>query len=205
MFIPSHFKQTDPRRLYELMRDYPFALLSVATDNEIEAGHVPVHTTMDEAGNFSIRFHLANSNPLTKLIDGTRSALIVFTGPHTYISPDWYGTENQVPTWNYAVVQARGKPAALADEELMRLLDDLSADAEENLAPKKVWTIEKVDDRLYQGMRGAITGYTMTVESIAGKWKMNQNRKPAERENAKRALAESGRPDQLAVRNEIPD
>ncbi len=205
MFVPPKFKQSESTRIFELMRDNPFALLCVAHEDGVEAGHVPVHTKHDENGDITLGFHLSRNNPLVKMLDGSREALIVFTGPNAYISPDWYGTENQVPTWNYAVVQARGKPVVMPDAQLMVLLDELSAQGENELAPKPAWTTEKMDASLYDGMRTAITGYAMKPESVTGKWKMNQNRKPGEREQVKKALAATGNPVHLDVLNEIPD
>jgi len=205
MFVPKHFAQTDADRIHRLMVDNPFALVCVALDNEVEAGHVPVHTSKTDDGETLIRFHFANNNPLAKAMDSSASAVVVFTGPHSYISPDWYGSEDMVPTWNYAVVQARGKPTRLDDDELIQFLDDLSAQNEAALAPKKPWTAQKMDQKRYQSMRRAISGFAMIATTLEGKWKMNQNRKPDERAGVKAALAESGSDLDRAVRNEIQE
>jgi len=209
MFLPKHFAQTDSERIHKLMVDNPFVLLCTTVDSEIEASHVPVHTSLTDGGETQIRFHLALNNPLVKAFDGTHgnaaAALIVFTGPNTYISPDWYGTAEMVPTWNYAVVHARGIPVRLDDDALSDLLDDLSADNEAKLAPKKPWTAEKMDQGRYASMRRAIVGYSMIATTLDAKWKMNQNRKPQERAGVKAVLAETDGDVHQAVRDEIPD
>jgi len=205
MFVPKHFAQTDTDRIHQLMVDNPFALVCVAVDSEVEAGHVPVHTSVTDDGETLIRFHFARNNPLAKAMDESANAVVVFTGPHTYISPDWYGSDDMVPTWNYAVVQARGKPTRLDDDELAQFLDELSAVNETKLAPKKPWTTLKMDQRRYESMRRAISGYAMIATTLEGKWKMNQNRKPEERAGVKVALANAGDEVNRAVHNEIPD
>ena len=177
----------------------------MSANGEPHATHVPVVTTIADDGSRICHFHLARPNPIVKILDGFTQALLVFTGPNTYISPDWYGTENQVPTWNYAAVQARGTPAILNDDDLAALLDALSAHNEAGLAPKKPWTSDKMDDALYARMRKAIVGYSMPVESLDAKFKMSQNRKPEERAGVKRALDALGAEQHTKVNDEIPD
>jgi predicted FMN-binding regulatory protein PaiB len=131
----------------------------------LDATHVPVVLDADRGELGSLRFHLARANPTSKALTDDREVLMVFVGPHTYVSPDWYATDNLVPTWNYAVVHGYGVPRTLDDAELRRLLDDLGATQESRL-PKTPWTRDKMPPELVDKMCKAIIGFELR---IAGK------------------------------------
>ena len=113
------------------------------------------------------------------------------------MSPDWYRSPNMVPTWNYAAVHAHGVPRPLDDAGLHETLVALSDDQEARLA-KRPWTVDRMDDDLYARMRRAIVGFEMAITRIEGKWKMSQNRSPADRQGVREALAALG-PDGAAA------
>ncbi len=146
----------------------------------------------------TLRFHLTRANPTAKALTETREVLMVFGGPHTYISPDWYANENLVPTWNYAVVHAYGVPRTMDDAELRRLLDDLSASQEERL-PKAPWTTDKMPPELVDKMCKAIVGFDLPIAELQSKWKFNQNRGGADRTGVVTALEELGGESNMAV------
>jgi transcriptional regulator len=125
-----------------------------------------------------LRFHLARSNPVTPaLLDGA-AAVAAVPGADAYISPDWYGIDDQVPTWNYQSVEAEGPVATLDEDGLIRLLDDLSAHFEGRLAPKPPWTRAKMSPGRFEAMLPAIVGFEMTAVRLEGVSKLSQN-KPA--------------------------
>ncbi len=123
---------------------------------------------------------------------------MIFSGPECYISSDWYQTEQQVPTWNYAVVHVYGTPAPMDDAALCRQLEDLSAVQEAKL-PKAPWTLAKLPEERYAKMRRAIAGFEMPIDRIEGKWKMNQNRQAVDREAVIAELTKLGGDNRLAV------
>lgn len=205
MYVPRQFEQTDNTAIDSLLDAYPLALLIVSVDGEPVVTHVPVVTTTSDEGSRVCEFHLAKPNPMVKALNGTTSALLVFTGPNAYISPDWYGTENQVPTWNYAAIQITGTPAVVDDDDLVSLLAALSAQGEKRLAPKTPWVADKMDQTLFGQMRKAIVGYRMPVDNLDAKFKMNQNRKPAERAGVRDALDALGTDAHGAVREHVPE
>jgi transcriptional regulator len=110
-------------------------------------------------------------------------------GPDAYISPDWYGQEDQVPTWNYLAVEAEGPLRRLDEPELVALLDDLSAAHEARLAPKPAWTRAKMTPGRFEGMLKAIVGYELAIEALRGTRKLGQNKDDATLRAAAAGLA----------------
>jgi transcriptional regulator len=133
-----------------------------------------------------IRFHIARGNRAK--LDGKR-AIISCLGPDAYVSPDWYGTPEQVPTWNYLAVEAEGPLRRLDEAELTALLDDLSAAHESRLAPKPLWTRAKMSPGRFEAMLKAIIGYELRIEDLRGTRKLDQHKSEAERRGAAGGLA----------------
>ncbi len=151
-----------------------FAHLFVQGDDGPLVAHVPVVVT----GEGHLRFHLALSNPVAKQIEG-RVALASIAGAEAYISPDWYGADDQVPTWNYVTAEITGPVTRLSDTDLAAQIDDLSAEHENRLLPKKPWTSGKMSPGLFDGLLKSILGFELKAESVVGTRKLGQN-KPAE-------------------------
>jgi transcriptional regulator len=121
-------------------------------------------------------FHVARHNPLAKLADGTSSWLMAVNGADAYVSPDWYASPDQVPTWLYQAVHLTGTVRALSDHELGQHLDALSARFEDGLAPKPPWASSKMTAGRLDAMKKAIVGLVMTVEEVEGSFKLNQHK-----------------------------
>lgn len=143
-------------------------------------------------GDGAVQFHLSNGNALTKYLHGT-DALVVVNGPDAYISPDWYGGANQVPTWNYISIELEGPVRKMDDDGLVALLDDLSAANEARLAPKAPWTRDKMDGVLFDKMTRAITGFEMEVRGWRPTFKLSQNKPDADRLRAADELEKQGK------------
>jgi transcriptional regulator len=179
-------------------RDELLALVAEVSFSNIfvcgAGGPAVVHTPVVVEGPDRLRFHVSRSNRAAASLDGAR-ALLSCLGPDAYISPDWYGSDDQVPTWNYLAVEAEGPLRRLDDAELATLLDRLSAEQEARLAPKPPWTREKMSPGLFEGMLKGIIGFEMRIEDLRGTRKLGQNKKPAEIEGAALGLEGSGRPE----------
>jgi transcriptional regulator len=134
-----------------------------------------------------IRFHLSRGNRAAGM-NGKR-AVVSCLGPDAYISPDWYGSADQVPTWNYLAVEAEGPLRQLDEAELTRLLDDLGAAHEARLAPKPEWTRAKMTPGRFEAMLKAIVGYELRIEDLRGTRKLGQTKNEEERINAADGLA----------------
>ena len=171
-------------------RERGFGALTVAVAEGVLAAHVPF--VVDEG---RILAHLMRANPLARhLRSGPVDALLIVSGPDAYVSPDWYGVPQMVPTWNYVAVHLRGKLRLLEDAALRSVLDRLSANFEERLAPKPPWKTDKVDDAVLAGKMRAIAPIEMSIESTDSTFKLNQNRSDTARAGAAAALAAGGTP-----------
>ncbi len=198
MYVPTHFKNERLADMHALIEQHALTALVIELDGRLEATHVPCVIDRERGESGTLRFHLARANPTSVALDGRREALAIFSGPETYISPDWYATAHLVPTWNFAAVHAYGSPVPLDDSGLCRLLDDLS-ERNESPLPKRPWTTDKLPDDLYARMRKAVIAFEMVVTDIQGKWKLNQNRGVEDRTGVVESLRQLGSPDQIAV------
>lgn len=149
--------------------------------------HVPALFLTDDR----IGFHLSRHNDLAAhLMDG--EALFVVQGPHAYVSPDWYGLDDQVPTWNYVTVELEGHVTAMDRGGLISMIDAVSARQEAMLAPKPAWTRDKMRGGLFDRMLGGITGYSFEIKAWRGTRKLGQNKGEAARGSVAAALHANG-------------
>ena len=151
-------------------------------------GPMLVHAPVIVRAPDRIQFHVANRNRALDALEGRR-ALLSCLGPDAYISPDWYGSDDQVPTWNYVTVEAEGPLRRLDETELADLLDALSAAHEARLAPKPEWTRDKMSPGRFEAMLKAITGFELSIEALRGTRKLGQHKKAAEQAGAAAGLA----------------
>jgi len=161
-----------------------------------------VHAPVVVQGGDALRFHISRANRAAVAGDGERAQLSCL-GPDAYISPDWYGTPDQVPTWNYLAVECEGPVRRLAEGELAQLLDDLSAAHEARLAPKEPWTRSKMSEGRFEAMLKAIVGFELSIEALRGTRKLGQNKNVSERANASDGLAAAGGTELAALMREV--
>ena len=199
MYIPPAFRLEDVDVAIRVMREHPFAMLVAQHEAAVEIVHLPLMVRGD-GEELLVRGHVARANPAVAMIDAGAQATAVFTGPNAYISPDWYASADQVPTWNYVAVHASGALRAVTDpESVVDLLATLSAGHEEPLAPKRPWTHHKMRPGLMERMMKGIVAFDLPVDRLEAKSKMSQNKKPEDRERAVRFLRERGGPADLAT------
>lgn len=155
-------------------------------------GPALVHVPVVLAGEDRLLFHVSRSNPALPKLDGARAIASVL-GPDIYVSPDWYGTPDQVPTWNYVAVEAEGPLRRLDERELTALLDDLSGVHEARLAPKAEWTRGKMTTGRFESMLKEILGFELRVQALRGTRKLGQTKSEAERRASADAAARAGK------------
>ncbi len=165
------FRKTPTDENLSFARARGFGILSVNGDLGPVLAHVPF--LLSDDGNHA-DLHLARSNPLIAAVPG--AAVLAVSGPDAYISPDWYGLEDQVPTWNYIAVHLRGDLIALPPEDLRQHLDDLSFWQESKLAPKPAWASAKMTEGVMDRMMRMILPFRLNITSVDGTWKLNQNK-----------------------------
>ena len=188
MYIPEFNRVEDRAKAIAFMCANPFAILVSVNGNLPFATHLPV-VINDVDGQLTLRAHVAKSNPHWQLIEKQES-LLIFHGPHAYISPSLYEIRESVPTWNYAAVHVYGKGRVVSDEAgATRILEDLIAQFDESY--REQWNSLSADYRTR--MLRHIVAFEIPVTRIEAKFKLSQNRTNAEQENVIRAL--SGNPD----------
>ncbi len=200
MYTPAHFSESRPAVLAELIRHAPLGLLCwQAGDDTLQADSVPFlldDNTADRAGGPGVlRAHVARANPLWREARGDRDALVVFQGPQAYVSPSWYPSKAEhgkvVPTWNYIMVQARGRLRAVDDAAWVRALVGRLTDRQEagRAAP---WAVDDAPAPFVTTMLEAIVGIEIVLSELTGKWKVSQNRSAADRAGVADGLARDG-------------
>jgi transcriptional regulator len=181
------FHMHDRAEMASLVRAAGFGMVMAQTAQGLRCVHAPLLLDGDR-----LRFHVARGNAVHAALVAGQEALAVVNGPHAYVSPDWYGLDDRVPTWSYVAVEMEGPVHALAEAGLVRLLDDMSLEHEARLAPKPAWTRDKMSAGRFEGLLKAITGFELRIEAWRGTSKIDQD-KPAEvRVRVGAAMAERG-------------
>ena len=184
------FRQEPQARALAFARERGFGALTVAGPEGVLAAHVPFVLEGEV-----IAAHMVRSNALARLLkDGPVAALLMVTGPNGYISPDWYGEDDKVPTWNYVAVHLRGQLRLIDEAKLLAHLDRLSGQFENRLLPKKPWKSDKMTPDILAKMLRQIVPVEMVVEAVESTFKLNQNRGAFARNNAAAALEAGGTP-----------
>ncbi|MEQ8900786.1 MAG: FMN-binding negative transcriptional regulator [Roseovarius sp.] len=190
------FRQADAPRNIAFARAQGFGLLAVATGDAPLISHIPFLLSEDGT---RAEFHLVRSNPIARLMSDPLPARLAVQGPHSYVSPDWYGVEDQVPTWNYVAVHLVGQVRLQPQERMRDLLDRQSAGFESRLAPKPEWRAEKMTPEVLERMMRQIVPCEMRVDEIAGTWKLGQNKPEDVRLRAADPLEAAGQGQEVAT------
>ena len=199
MYRARPFRNDDTPALLDFVQARGFGVVVLAGNGETAAAHVPLLLHRDGGRLGRLQFHVAKANTLHRHVDAGQRALIIVSGPDAYVSPDWYTAADQVPTWNYVAVHAAGPVRRLDDEALADQLAGLSAAEEQRLLPKPPWTPDKMSPGLFAGMRKAVVGIEMAIETLEGQWKLSQNKAPPDRRGVVAGLERQGGPAHLAI------
>jgi len=175
------FHSQDHAKDIAFVRDRAFGTLMVNGDPVPMVAHVPILLSEDGC---EVLIHLLRSNPIARALKAPLAARIAVMGPDGYVSPDWYGIADHVPTWNYVAVQITGVLELLPHGKMREVLDAQSAHFETRLLPKTPWTTDKMSPDVLEKMMRMIVPCRMQVDDIAATWKLGQNKDDAVRERA---------------------
>ena len=202
MYIPPLHAEYRPEALHDFMEANPFAVLVTAGTDGLFATHLPLVLHRTRGAHGALEGHIARANPHHKQTLITPDALVIFSAPNAYVTPAWYPSTAEhgkvVPTWNYVAVHAYG-PVTFRDDEpfLRRHLEALVARHEEGR--EQPWSMSGApSDYIAQQLR-AIVGFELPISRLEGKWKMSQNRVPADVEGVIRGLGASDAESDRAV------
>ena len=196
MYSPEHFKETNPERISALIKGNPLGMLITAPDGEPFVSHLPFILESSAGSQGKLLGHMTRANPQWQhFVEGSK-VLVVFQGPHAYVSPSWYLSPG-VPTWNYAVVHLRGIPRLLEGEsELEALVEQITHVHESNLP--NPWKPNLTDERRSK-LLNMIVGFEIEITHIQGKFKLSRNRPPEDQRSVVDKLSQSNNQTEAAV------
>ncbi len=189
MYVPTAFAENDPAALHQIMRDNGFALLVSGAADGPTASHLPITVEIGRDGAATLVGHMARANPHWKALEADPRAMVVFSGPHAYVSPSWYGsgTGPAVPTWNYVAVHAYGRARIVESlPALEEMMERLVAIYEDGRRPE--WQLDSLPEDFREGRLKGIVGFVIPVDRLEGKLKLSQNRPKGDVERVARAI-----------------
>ena len=197
VYLPPHFTEARPSVLVEHIERYDFGLLVSHGAAGLVASHIPFLIERDR-DKLHLHGHLARPNPQVGDLAQGGEVLAIFSGPHAYISPNWYADGPSVPTWNYVDVHAYGTVSLIEDVDWLRGLVRRLSERHEAHNPVP-WRMQDLPEAYLEGMLKGIVGLDIAVTRLEGKYKLSQNRPAADRPLVIAALEGQGDADALAV------
>lgn len=198
MYIPQYSAVTDLAPLHDAIEQYSFGLL-VSNDagGEVVASHLPFLLDRSRGPQGTLVAHMARANPQWRTSAGQK-VLVVFSGPHAYVSPTWYAAERVVPTWNYVAVHAYGPLELIEDNDQAIAILEQTVNHFEQPLPKP-WRLSDQPPEFIGQLSRQIVAFRIPIERLEGKWKLNQNHPPERREKVIAVLENFGGDDSIAV------
>jgi transcriptional regulator len=185
------YRPDDQTAALAIAREAGFGMLAVSvSDAAPMLSHIPFLLSDDGT---QAELHLVRSNPIARDLSTPAPARLAVQGPHGYISPDWYGLDDQVPTWNYLAIHLTGRLEAMPDAHLPDLLARQSAYFEAGLAPKPEWRMDKLDPETAARLMRQIRPFRLNITQVDSTWKLGQNKPEAARLSAADHLQAQGR------------
>lgn len=201
MYQVAAFREERIDVMHALIRAHPLAVLVTSVGGILEANHLPLLINPLPSPQGTLRGHVARANPLWRQLH-ENEALAVFQGPQVYVTPSWYPEKRAngkvVPTWNYAVVHARGPLIIHDDRDWLRDLVSRLTDQQE-VGRAQPWGIADAPADYIERMLGAVVGIEIPISRIEGKWKVSQNRADADRAGVADGLAQLADPQAQAM------
>jgi transcriptional regulator len=197
MYVPPAFRETRVEVLHALIRAHPLGQLVTGGPGGLQVSPLPFQLVEGPGAFGTLRAHLAKANPQVVELEAAGECLVLFQGEQGYVSPSWYPSKDAggrvVPTWNYALVCARGVPRLVREPDwLRRQLDELTLTQEGRRDPS--WSPAAAPEDYLHAQMAAVVGLEIPLADLEGKWKMSQNRTPEDREGVIRGLSDPGDP-----------
>lgn len=191
MYIPKHFKVSDAEEIREFVQQNSFATLVTTKKGKLIPTHLPMQL-IKENDDYYITGHMAYGNPQWRTFVDSEDVLVMFQGPHAYISSSWYEQEN-VPTWNYQAVHIYGPARILEVEELKQDLAQLLQQYEKHRENPVLW--DKLSPSLLEKELKGIVGFKIKVREVQAAYKLSQNRNERDYITITEQLKKEGNPD----------
>jgi transcriptional regulator len=197
MYQPPHFREEDLGVQHALIQAHPLGLLITSGEAGPNANLLPFHLDASLSEKGTLQVHMAKANIQWREIEAGAPVLVVFQGADSYVTPSWYATKQEtgkvVPTWNYAVVQVRGRAHVIHDADwLRRQIGALTGEHE--AVRDHAWQVGDAPDAYIAAQIKGIVGVEIEIFEIDGKWKVSQNRPAADISRVADALGDTSEP-----------
>jgi transcriptional regulator len=195
MYQPLPHRQEQLEAQHALIRSHPFGLLISYGAQGLEANAIPFLIDPQASKFGTLQAHMARANGQWRSLNEASEVLVIFQGADHYITPSWYATKRDtgkvVPTWNYVMVQARGRPRVIEDPVWLRRQIEALTGKQESARPAP-WAVGDAPEAFVEAQIKAIVGVEIEIADIAGKWKASQNRPAADRAGVMAGLEAMG-------------
>jgi transcriptional regulator len=198
MYVNSHFK-VHPATALAFAAARGFGIVMTCDVGRPVAAHLPFRLIEADGKVPKLEFHVARVNPLGQIAEKGGTWMVAVQGPDAYVSPDYYASADQVPTWLYEAVHLSGPVRVIGGDHTQGHTERLSNTFESWLAPKPEWKLDKVTDRRREMLLNAIVAVEMTIESIEGNFKLNQHKPDEDHVAVVKALARQDDPSAQAI------
>jgi transcriptional regulator len=203
LYRNPYFEITDLGRLHGLIEQTKFGLLVSGKDG-LRAAHIPFVLHRDDGPNGTLVAHTPRADPISRSLDGETELLVIFEGPRAYVSPSWYESRINFPTYNFLVVHAYGPAKPLTDEhEVIAHLHELIGVHERERA--EPWRPGKELRPYLHELLPGIAPFSLEIERLQGKFRLSQHKSAADRAGVRRGLRERGRDDDVAIAELMDD
>lgn len=179
MYIPEYFRNNNFHQQVDFIKENSFGILITHSETGMFATHIPL-TPLVIDNNLVLHGHISKENPQCSTLSDGNDALVIFSGPHCYISSSWYSHEN-VSTWNYQAVHCHGKIKIQSEIELLQSLIQLTDHYESKEEKPKFF--DNIDAKVIRENLSGIIGFEIVVSHIDAKDKLSQNRNKKDYEN----------------------
>jgi transcriptional regulator len=183
MYIPSNMKMETNSEAHDFIDEFSFGII---VSESLSATHLPFVLEAEQGSSGVLYSHFAKANPHWQEIDGTE-VLVIFNGPHGYISPSWYAQGPAVPTWNYVSVHVFGTITLLDENSTIEVVEQAMQKYDPSLLSERKIVTNEFRDKLLSG----IVGFKLEISRIEGKLKLGQHRKPEDQLGVYQALTSS--------------
>ncbi|WEA72081.1 FMN-binding negative transcriptional regulator [Bacillus paralicheniformis] len=197
MYIPKYFKVENVDEILDFVQKNSFGTIVTTEQEKPIATHLPLGFNK-KGDDYYITGHVSFGNPQWRTFETCQDVLVMFQGPHAYISSSWYGHED-VPTWNYQAVHIYGQASILERDELIEELTIMMGKYEKHRENPILW--DNLSPQLLERQLKAIVGFKIKVEDIQAAYKLSQNRNDTDYMNIIDQLQNEGDPhaEQLAA------
>jgi len=188
MYIPSIYKNENIEEVKEFIKQYGFGILISQAGGRPEGTHIPLQLEVDTNGNDVLTGHISKSNPQWKSFSDSSEVLVIFNGPHSYVSSSWYEKED-APTWNYMAVHVYGSIAIVQGEALKNMLRKLVDTYE--LASKCPVSVDSMSPETMEQINGVV-GFQIKINEIQAAYKLSQNKSENDHNSIVKELENNG-------------